>query len=160
MQKKNVDNISLKDLVEYHKQNYNSSNTYFVVSGDFNPAHVLSVFENKLKVVASSSLSSPVASSNIPSKNPFSYQSKLFFVQNKTDEAKNGGVEFNIFFPMDIHMNNELVQQLLITCSIIEKELYNILRIEHQLIYSIYVHCATYFMGRFLKYPVLAQIRI
>ena len=142
LQKKNVDNISLKDLVEYHKQNYNSSNTYFVVSGDFNPAHVLSVFENKLKVVAS-----PVASSNIPSKNPFSYQSKLFFVQNKTDEAKNGGVEFNLIFPMDIHMNNELVQQLLITCSIIEKELYNILRIEHQLIYSIFVHCATYYYG-------------
>ena len=142
LQKKNVDNISLKDLVEYHKQNYNSSNTYFVVSGDFNPAHVLSVFENKLKVVTS-----PVASSNIPSKNPFSYQSKLFFVQNKTDEAKNGGVKFNIFFPMDIHMNNELLQQLLITCSIIEKELYNILRIEHQLIYSISVQCATYYYG-------------
>jgi predicted Zn-dependent peptidase len=142
LQKKNVDNISLKDLVEYHKQNYNSSNTYFVVSGDFNPAHVLSIFENKLKVVTS-----PVASSNIPSKNPFSYQSKLFFVQNKTDEAKNGGVEFSIFFPMDIHMNNELVQQLIITCSIIEKELYNILRIEHQLIYSIFVHCATYYYG-------------
>jgi predicted Zn-dependent peptidase len=85
--------------------------------------------------------------SNIPSKNPFSYQSKLFFVQNKTDEAKNGGVEFNLFFPMDIHMNNELVQQLLITCSIIEKELYNILRIEHQLIYSISVQCATYYYG-------------
>jgi predicted Zn-dependent peptidase len=142
LQKKNVDNISLKDLVEYHKQNYNSSNTYFVVSGDFNPAHVLSVFENKLKVVTS-----PVASSNIPSKNPFSHQSKLFFVQNKTDEAKNGGVEFSIFFPMDIHMNNELVQQLIITCSIIKKELFNILRIEHQLIYSIFVHCATYYYG-------------
>ena len=142
LQKKNVDNISLKDLVEYHKQNYNSSNTYFVVSGDFNPAHVLSVFENKLKVVTS-----PVASSNIPSKNPFSYQSKLFFVQNKTDEAKNGGVEFNIFFPMDIHMNNELLQQLLVTCSIIQKELYNILRIDHQLIYSISVQCATYYYG-------------
>lgn len=142
LQKKNVDNISLKDLVEYHKQNYNSSNTYFVVSGDFNPAHVLSIFENKLKVVTS-----PVASSNIPSKNPFSHQSKLFFVQNKTDEAKNGGVEFSIFFPMDIHMNNELVQQLLITCSIIQKELYNILRIDHQLIYSISVQCATYYYG-------------
>jgi len=142
LQKKNVDNISLKDLVEYHKQNYNSSNTYFVVSGDFNPAHVLSIFENKLKVVTS-----PVASSNIPSKNPFSHQSKLFFVQNKTDEAKNGGVEFSIFFQMDIHMNNELVQQLLITCSIIQKELYNILRIDHQLIYSISVQCATYYYG-------------
>jgi predicted Zn-dependent peptidase len=147
LQKKNVDNISLKDLVEYHKQNYNSSNTYFVVSGDFNPAHVLSVFENKLKVVESSSSSSLVASSNIPSKNPFSYQSKLFFVQNKTDEAKSGGVEFNLIFPMDIHMNNELLQQLLITCSIIEKELYNILRIKHQLIYSIHVHYATYYYG-------------
>jgi predicted Zn-dependent peptidase len=146
LQKKNVDNISLKDLVEYHKQNYNSSNTYFVVSGDFNPAHVLSVFENKLKVVTS-----PAASSNIPSKNPFSYQSKLFFVQNKTDEAKNGGVEFNIFFPMDVHMNNELLQQLLITCSIIQKELYNILRIEHQLIYSMSVECATYYYGSVVK---------
>ena len=146
LQKKNVDNISLKDLVEYHKQNYNSSNTYFVVSGDFNPAHVLSVFENKLKVVTS-----PAASSNIPSKNPFSYQSKLFFVQNKTDEAKNGGVEFNIIFPMDIHMNNELLQQLLITCSIIQKELYNILRIEHQLIYSMSVECATYYYGSVVK---------
>jgi len=148
LQKKNVDSVSLKDLVEYHKQNYTSSNTYFVVSGDFNPAHVLSVFENKLKVVTSlSSSSSPVVSSNIPSKNPFSYQSKLFFVQNKTDEAKNGGVEFNLFFPMDIHMNNELLQQLLITCSIIEKELYNILRIHHKLIYSISVHYATYYYG-------------
>ena len=146
LQKKNVDNISLKDLVQYHKQNYTSSNTYFVVSGDFNPAHVLSVFENKLKMVSSSS-SSPVASSNIPSKNPFSYQSKLFFVQNKTDEAKNGGVEFNLFFPMDIHMNNELLQQLLITCSIIEKELHNILRIDHKLIYSISVKYATYYYG-------------
>ena len=146
LQKKNVNNISLKDLVEYHKQNYNSSNTYFVVSGDFNPAHVLSVFENKLKVVTS-----PVTSSNIPSKNPFSYQSKLFFVQNKTDEAKNGGVEFNIFFPMDIHMNNELLQQLLITCSIIEKELYNILRVDHQLIYSMSVECATYYYGSVVK---------
>ena len=146
LQKKNVDNISLKDLVEYHKQNYNSSNTYFVVSGDFNPAHVLSVFENKLKVVTST-----VASSNIPSKNPFSYQSKLFFVQNKTDEAKNGGVEFSIFFPMDIHMNNELVQQLIITCSIIKKELFNILRIEHKLIYSIFVHCATYYYGSIVE---------
>jgi predicted Zn-dependent peptidase len=146
LQKKNVDNISLKDLVEYHKQNYNFSNTYFVVSGDFNPAHVLSVFKNKLKVVTS-----PVASSNIPSKNPFSYQSKLFFVQNKTDEAKNGGVEFNLFFPMDIHMNNELLQQLLITCSIIEKELYNILRIYRKLIYSISVQCATYYYGSVVK---------
>lgn len=146
LQKKNVDNISLKDLVEYHKQNYTSSNTYFVVSGDFNPAHVLSIFENKLKVVTS-----PVASSNIPSKNPFSYQSKLIFVQNKTDEAKNGGVEFNLFFPMDIHMNNELLQQLLITCSIIEKELYNILRTEHKLIYSISVNCATYYYGSVVK---------
>jgi zinc protease len=146
LQKKNVDNISLKDLVEYHKQNYTSSNTYFVVSGDFHPAHVLSVFKNKLKAAAPSS-SSSVTFSNIPSKNPFSYQSKLFFVQNKTDEAKNGGVEFNLFFPMDIHMNNELLQHLLITCSIIEKELYNILRIEHKLIYSISVKYATYYYG-------------
>jgi predicted Zn-dependent peptidase len=143
LQKKNVDNISLKDLVEYHKQNYTSSNTYFVVSGDFHPVHVLSVFKNKLKAAAPSS----ATSSNIPSKNPFSYQSKLFFVQNKTDEAKNGGVEFNLFFPMDIHMNNELLQHLLITCSIIEKELYNILRIEHKLIYSISVKYATYYYG-------------
>lgn len=143
LQKKNVDNISLKDLVEYHKQNYTSSNTYFVVSGDFHPAHVLSVFKNKLKAAAPSS----ATSSNIPSKNPFSYQSKLFFVQNKTDEAKNGGVEFNLYFPVDIHMNNELLQHLLITCSIIEKELYNILRIEHKLIYSISVKYATYYYG-------------
>jgi predicted Zn-dependent peptidase len=146
LQKKNVENISLKDLVEYHKQHYTPSTTYFVVSGDFNEAHVLSVFKNKLKATTPSSLS-PVASSNIPSKNPFSYQSKLFFVQNKTDEAKNGGVEFNLYFPMDIHMNNELLQQLLITCSIIEKELYNILRIYHELIYSISVKYATYYYG-------------
>ena len=147
LQKKNVEKISLQNLVEYHKQNYNSSNTYFVVSGDFNPAHVLSVFENKLKVVASSSSSSPAASSNIPSKNPFSYQPKLFFVQNKTDEAKNGGVDFNISFPIDIHMNNELLQHLLITCSIVEKELYNILRIYHKLVYSISVKYVTYYYG-------------
>ena len=146
LQKKNVENISLQDLVEYHKQNYTSSNTYFFVSGDFNPSHVLMMFKNKLKVAVPSSPSSFV-SSNIPSKNPFSYQSKLFFVQNKTDEAKNGGVDFNIFFPMDIHMNNELLQHLLITCSIIEKELYNILRIDHKLIYSISVKYATYYYG-------------
>jgi predicted Zn-dependent peptidase len=146
LQKKNVETISLQDLVEYHKKNYNSSNTYFVVSGEFNPAYVLSVLKKKLKLVSSSS-SLPVASSNIPSKNPFSYQSKLFFVQNKTDEAKNGGVEFSLIFPIDIHMNNELLQHLLITCSIIEKELYNILRIEHKLIYSIYVKYATYYYG-------------
>ena len=146
LQKKNVETISLRDLVEYHKKNYNSSNTFFVVSGEFNPAYVLSLLKKKLKLVSSSS-SVPVASSNIPSKNPFSYQSKLFFVQNKTDEAKNGGVEFNLFFPMDIHMNNELLQHLLITCSIIEKELYNILRIENKLIYSISVSYATYYYG-------------
>ena len=143
LQKKNVESISLQDLVKYHKQNYTSSNTYFFVSGDFSPANVLSIFKNKLKAASSSSF----GSSNIPSKNPFSYQPKLFFVQNKTDEAKNGGVDFSIIFPIDIHMNNELFQHLLITCSIVEKELYNILRIDHKLIYSISVKYATYYYG-------------
>jgi predicted Zn-dependent peptidase len=146
LQKKNVKNISLDDLVDYHKKNYTSKNTFFFVSGDFNPAYVLSVFKTKLK---SASLSGPGPSSieNIPSKNPFSYQSKLFFVENKTEEAKNGGVNFNIYFPLDIHLNNELLQHLILTCSLIELEIYNILRIEHKLIYSISVSSATYYFG-------------
>ena len=147
LQKKNVENISLQDLVDYLKKNYTPSNTYFFVSGDFNPAHVLSVFRKKL--TASSSSSSSVGSSlNIPSKNPFSYKPKLFFVKNKTDEANaSGGVNFNIFFPLDIHMNNELIQHLLITCNVMEKEMYNILRIDHKLIYSMSVDYATYYYG-------------
>ena len=151
LQKKNVENISLHDLVDYLRKNYTPSNTYFFVSGDFNPVHVLSVFRKKLTASfssSSSSSSSSVGSSlNIPSKNPFSYKSKLFFVKNKTDEANNGGVNFNIFFPLDIHMNNELLQHLLITCNVIEKEMYNILRIDHKLIYSMSVVYATYYYG-------------
>jgi predicted Zn-dependent peptidase len=143
LQKKNVENISLRDLVNYLTKNYTPSNTYFFVSGDFNPAHVLSVFKKKL--TASSSVGSD---SNIPSKNPFSYQPKLFFVKNKTDGANaSGGVDFNIFFPLDIHINNELLQHLLITCNVVEKELYNILRIDHKLVYSISVQYATYYYG-------------
>ena len=146
LQKKNVKNISLDDLVDYHKKNYTSKNTFFFVSGDFNPAYVLSVFKTKLKS-ASLSVPGPSSIENIPSKNPFSYQSKLFFVENKTEEAKNGGVNFNIYFPLDIHLNNELLQHLILTCSLIELEIYNILRIEHKLIYSISVSSATYYFG-------------
>lgn len=145
LQKKNVENISLQNLGDYLKKNYTPSNTYFFVSGDFNPAHVLSVFKKKLTASSSSFVGSD---SNIPSKNPFSYQPKLFFVKNKTDEANaSGGVNFNIFFPLDIHMNNELLQHLLITCNVMEKEMYNILRIYHKLIYSLSVQYATYYYG-------------
>ena len=149
LQKKNVENISLQDLVDYLRKNYTPSNTYFFVSGDFKPAHVLSVFRKKLTASSSSSSSSSTESSlNIPSKNPFSYKPKLFFVKNKTDEANaSGGVNFDIFFPLDIHMNNELLQHLLITCNVMEKELYNILRIDHKLIYSMSVDYATYYYG-------------
>lgn len=144
LQKKNVENISLRDLVDYLTKNYTPSNTYFFVSGDFNPAHVLSVFKKKL----TASSSSVGNDSNIPSKNPFSNQPKLFFVKNKTDGANaSGGVDFNIFFPLDIHMNNELLQHLFITCNVVEKELYNILRIDHKLVYSISVQYATYYYG-------------
>ena len=144
LQKKNVEKISLRDLVDYLTKNYTPSNTYFFVSGDFNPAHVLSVFKKKL----TTSPSSVESDSNIPSKNPFSYKPKLFFVKNKTDEANaSGGVNFDIFFPLDIHMNNELLQHLLITCNVMEKELYNILRIDHKLIYSMSVDYATYYYG-------------
>lgn len=144
LQKKNVEKISLRDLVDYLTKNYTPSNTYFFVSGDFNPAHVLSVFKKKL----TTSPSSVESDSNIPSKNPFSYKPKLFFVKNKTDGANaSGGVDFNIFFPLDIHMNNELLQHLFITCNVVEKELYNILRIYHKLVYSISVQYATYYYG-------------
>lgn len=148
LQKKNVENISLQDLVDYLRKNYTPSNTYFFVSGDFNPAHVLSVFKKKL-----TTSTSPIGSDlNIPSKNPFSYQPKLFFVKNKTDEANaSGGVNFNIFFPLDIHMNNELLQHLIITRNVVEKELYNILRIYHKLVYSISVQCATYYYGTLVE---------
>jgi zinc protease len=151
LQKKNIENISLQDLVDYLKKNYTPSNTYFFVSGDFNPTNVLSVFKKKL--TASSSSSSVGSDSNIiPSKSPFSYQPKLFFVKNKTDEASNsGGVYFNIFFPMDIYINNELLQYLLITCNIVEKELYNILRVDHKLVYSIFVKYATYYYGTVIE---------
>ena len=44
-------------------------------------------------------------------------------------------------------MNNELLQHLLITCNVVEKELYNILRIGHKLVYSISVQYATYYYG-------------
>jgi len=144
LQKKNIKNISLNDLVDYHKKNYTSKNTFFFVSGDFNPAYILSVFKTKLKSV---SASAPSSMENIPLRNPFSYQSKLFFVENKTEEAKNGGVYFSIYFPLDIHLNNELLQHLILTCSLIEREVYNILRIEHKLIYSISVSSATYYYG-------------
>jgi predicted Zn-dependent peptidase len=148
LQKKNVENISLQDLVDYLRKNYTPSNTYFFVSGDFNPAHVLSVFKKKL-TTSTSSIGSDL---NIPSKNPFSYQPKLFFVKNKTDEANaSGGVNFNMFFPLDIHMNNELLQHLIITRNVVEKELYNILRIYHKLVYSISVQCATYYYGTLVE---------
>lgn len=44
-------------------------------------------------------------------------------------------------------MNNELLQHLFITCNVVEKELYNILRIDHKLVYSISVQYATYYYG-------------
>jgi hypothetical protein len=40
---------------------------------------------------------------------------------------------------------------LLITCNIVEKELYNILRVDHKLVYSIFVKYATYYYGTVIE---------
>jgi len=142
LQKKNVENISLSDLSSYMQKYYTPSNTFFFVSGDFDPAHVLSVFRQKLP-----NASPPPLTSGIPTKNPFSYKSNLLFVTNKTDEAKHGGVDFSIYFPIDIHINNDLLLHLLVACNLLQTELYNILRGDHKLIYSMSVQYATYYYG-------------
>ena len=145
LQKKNVENISLRDLVDYHAKYYTPSNTYFFVSGDYAVSRVLQTFKDRLP--AQKMLALPTSA---VLKNPFSYaSSKLLFVKNRA--ITGGAVHFSMMCPIDIHINNERIMHLQLTCSIINTDLTTILRVEHKLIYSISVLCDTYYYGTVIE---------
>ena len=123
----NLKHLSLARLQKIYEQNYNPRNLIFIVTGNFQPNHVLPIFEREL-------LKRPLGPVHIPSSSCFTSQHGIYFSKEKSETTK-----IVLGFPSALTAHEPDAVLLNMLCGILNDLLFSKLRTELTLVYGVRV---------------------
>ncbi len=132
----NLEKFTAKYFREYYKNNYTHKNILFVVSGNFDKSKIIKQLKYLLvKKDLQDTEHNIIPISKILSnfKHCFKLQSITKFLKNEKLE----GSQIYICFPTNLNYNSDQLIQLTLANDILKYYLYQLLRVEKKLIYSI-----------------------
>ncbi len=124
LQIKNLKHLTLKDLKQVFLEYYNKNNIVFVVSGQYNKKEILKLFDSKLKKYSVSKLNPQYC---------FSNKNDILFLKKRL----NGFSNIMFGFPCTLQYNHPHYLIIPTITLILKDLLFNYLRTEKNLIYSV-----------------------
>jgi predicted Zn-dependent peptidase len=126
LQVNNLKHLDLPTLRKVYEENYNPSNILFIVTGQFKPRHVLSVFERELG-------KRPAGVIYSPSESCFSMKHDIVFTKRNGTTTK-----IVVGFPSTMTAHDPDAIYLNMICGILNNILFEKLRTELALVYGVH----------------------